>query len=198
MAHPSPWARPLAVVDDKTEPTVPYLAVFLEGAHAAAIGLRGAADQDHRPAILLRIGKASEAVRDTGAGDDDTGAGAALQVAISLRRVRGGLLGCACRYRQRLPFARPRRSGQPETRRPRTNGRYPAASGLLAIKVAPLISLILFPLLGSDGRARCRQVPGAEEVSAPEITHLWQGREKGWAIRAWFWLAKFALMSYKP
>jgi hypothetical protein len=35
-----------------------YLALFLEGAHAAAIGLGRAADQDHRPAILLRIGEA--------------------------------------------------------------------------------------------------------------------------------------------
>jgi hypothetical protein len=42
--------------------------LFLESAHAAAIGLGRTADQDHRPAILLRIGKAGEAVQDAGAG----------------------------------------------------------------------------------------------------------------------------------
>jgi hypothetical protein len=69
-----------------------YLALFLEGAHGAAIGFRRAADQDHRPAILLRIGEAGEAVHDAGAGHDDAGAGAALQIAIGLRRIGRGLL----------------------------------------------------------------------------------------------------------
>ena len=55
-----------------------HLALLLEGPHAAAIGLRRAADQDHRPAILLRIGEAGEAVHDAGAGHDDAGAGAAI------------------------------------------------------------------------------------------------------------------------
>jgi hypothetical protein len=45
-----------------------HLALFLEGAHAAAISLGRAADQDHRPAILLGIGKAGEAVDDTRVG----------------------------------------------------------------------------------------------------------------------------------
>ena len=69
-----------------------HLALFLEGAHAAAIGLRGAADQDHRPAILLGIGEAGETVHHAGAGHDDAGAGAAGQIAVGLRRVGGGLL----------------------------------------------------------------------------------------------------------
>ncbi len=69
-----------------------HLALFLEGAHGAAIGLRGAADQDHRPAILLRIGEAGEAVHDAGAGHDDAGARSALQIAVGLRGVGGGLL----------------------------------------------------------------------------------------------------------
>ena len=58
-----------------------HLALFLEGAHAVAVGLRGAADQDHRPAILLRVGKAGEAVDDAGAGHDDARAGPLRQVA---------------------------------------------------------------------------------------------------------------------
>ena len=69
-----------------------HLALFLEGAHAAAIGLRGAADQDHRPAVLLRVGKAGETVDDTGAGHDDAGAGPAGQIAVGPGRVGGGLL----------------------------------------------------------------------------------------------------------
>ena len=69
-----------------------HLALFLECAHAAAIGLRGAADQDHRPAILLGIGEAGETVHHAGAGHDDAGAGPAGQIAVGLRRVGGGLL----------------------------------------------------------------------------------------------------------
>jgi len=69
-----------------------HLALLLESAHAAAIGFRGAADQDHRPAILLRISKAGETVHDTGAGYDDAGAGAAGQIAIRPGSIGGGLL----------------------------------------------------------------------------------------------------------
>ena len=69
-----------------------HLALFLEGPHAVAISLRGAADQDHRPAILLRIGEPGEAVHDPRAGDDDAGAGAARQIAVGLRGIGGGLL----------------------------------------------------------------------------------------------------------
>src|SRR5262249_604351 len=65
---------------------------FLECAHAAAIGLRGAAKQDHWPAILLGIGEAGETVHHAGAGHNDAGAGAAGQIAVGLRRVGGGLL----------------------------------------------------------------------------------------------------------
>src|SRR5215831_2425957 len=66
--------------------------LFLECAHAAAIGLRGAAKQDHWPAILLGIGEAGETVHHAWAGHDDAGAGATGQIAVGLRRVGGGLL----------------------------------------------------------------------------------------------------------
>src|SRR5205823_14225729 len=69
-----------------------HLALFLECAHAAAVGLRGAAKQDHWPAILLGVGEAGETVHHAGAGHDDAGAGAAGQIAVGLRRVGGGLL----------------------------------------------------------------------------------------------------------
>src|SRR5450756_178886 len=39
-----------------------HLPLLLKRAHAAAVGLRGAADQDHRPAVLLSIGKTRETV----------------------------------------------------------------------------------------------------------------------------------------
>jgi anaerobic selenocysteine-containing dehydrogenase len=48
-----------------------YLTLFLEGAHAVAIGLRRAADQQHRPAVLLRVGEARETVDHAGTGHDD-------------------------------------------------------------------------------------------------------------------------------
>ena len=69
-----------------------HLALLLEGAHAAAIGLRGAADQDHRPAVLLRVGETSEAVDDAWAGHRDARAGPARQIAVGPGRVGGGLL----------------------------------------------------------------------------------------------------------
>src|SRR5262249_15762995 len=69
-----------------------HLALFLESAHAAAIGLRGAAEQDHWPTILLGIGQAGETVHHAGAGHNDAGAGAPGQIAVGLRRVGGGLL----------------------------------------------------------------------------------------------------------
>jgi len=69
-----------------------HLALFLEGAHAAAVGFRGASDQDHRPAVLLGVGEAGEAVHHARAGHGDDGAGAPGQVAVGLRRIGGGLL----------------------------------------------------------------------------------------------------------
>ena len=66
-----------------------HLALLLERAHAVAVGLRRAADQDHRPAILLRVGKAGETVDDAGAGHDDARAGAAGQEADG-----AGGIGC--------------------------------------------------------------------------------------------------------
>src|SRR5207245_10313666 len=69
-----------------------HLALLLKSAHAAAIGLRGAAEQDHWPAILLGIGEAGETVHHAWAGHDDAGAWAAGQIAVGLRRVGGGLL----------------------------------------------------------------------------------------------------------
>ena len=69
-----------------------HLPLFLEGAHAAAIGLRGAADQDHGPAVLLGIGEAGEAVHHARAGHGDAGPGTTGHVAVGLGCVRGGLL----------------------------------------------------------------------------------------------------------
>src|SRR5262249_11132300 len=50
-----------------------HLALFLESAHATAISLRGAAKQDHWPAILLGVGEAGETVHHAWAGHDDAG-----------------------------------------------------------------------------------------------------------------------------
>ena len=69
-----------------------YLALLLEGAHAVPIGLRGAANEDHRPAVLLGVGKAGKTVDDAGAGDDDARAGPAGQVADGARGIGGRLL----------------------------------------------------------------------------------------------------------
>jgi hypothetical protein len=69
-----------------------HLALFLERTHAVAPGLRRAANEDHRPAILLRIGEAGEAVDDAGARHDEAGTGAPGQIANGLRGIRGGLL----------------------------------------------------------------------------------------------------------
>ena len=69
-----------------------HLPLFLERAHAAAIGLRSTADQDHGPAILLGIGETRETVHHAWAGHDEAGAGAAGEIAVGLRRVGGALL----------------------------------------------------------------------------------------------------------
>ena len=69
-----------------------HLALFLEGAHAVAVGLRRAADQHHRPAVLLRVGQAGEAVDDAGTGHDDARARAAGQVADGAGGIGRGLL----------------------------------------------------------------------------------------------------------
>ena len=69
-----------------------HLALFLERAHAVAVGLRRAADQQHRPAILLRVGQAREAVDDAGTGHHDARAGAAGQVADGAGGIGRGLL----------------------------------------------------------------------------------------------------------
>ena len=69
-----------------------HLALFLERAHAVAVGLRRAADQDHRPAILLRVGEAGEAVDDARAGHDDARARPAGQEADGARGIGGRLL----------------------------------------------------------------------------------------------------------
>ena len=69
-----------------------HLALLLEGAHAVAIGLRRAADQHHRPAILLRVREAREAVDDAGTGHDDARAGPAGQIADGAGGIGRGLL----------------------------------------------------------------------------------------------------------
>jgi hypothetical protein len=73
--------------------------LFLERAHAAAIGLGRIADQGHRPAILLRIGKAGEAVQDGGAGP----AVGPLPVAQRLFALADDRLTRACRRAGLLP-----------------------------------------------------------------------------------------------
>jgi hypothetical protein len=65
-----------------------HLPLFLERAHAVAPRLRGAADEDHRPAVLLRVGEAGEAW--TTPGPTPRGRRrAAGQVADGLRGIRG-------------------------------------------------------------------------------------------------------------
>ena len=68
------------------------LALFLEGAHTAAISLRRPANQYHRPAVLLCIRQSSQTVDDTGSRHGNTGARATCHVTIRLRRVGCGLL----------------------------------------------------------------------------------------------------------
>src|SRR5947209_979118 len=69
-----------------------HLTLFLERSHASPPGLRSAADQDHRPAILLSVGEAGEGVDDAGARHDEAGARAPGQITHRLRGIRGGLL----------------------------------------------------------------------------------------------------------
>ena len=93
-AHLLLGARPgHALADENERPLGLFEQVqgVLDGAHAAAIGFGLTADQDHRPAILLGIGHAGEAVHDPGAGHDDAGAGAALQIAVGLRGLSIGI-----------------------------------------------------------------------------------------------------------
>src|SRR5262249_59352936 len=68
------------------------LPLFLEGPHAVAPRLRRAADQDHRPAVLLRVGEAGQGVDDAGARHDQAGAGAPGKVAEGRRALQAGLL----------------------------------------------------------------------------------------------------------
>src|ERR1700747_2624937 len=60
----------------------------------------------------------------------------------------------------------------------------PCCLRLLAIKVAPSTSLMLFLLLDradADRCERCRQGPGAKQLRS-EITHLWRGRGRGYPL----------------
>ena len=68
------------------------LAFLLERAHAVAVRFGCAADQQHRPAILLRVGQAREAVDHAGAGDDDARSRAPGHVADGAGGVGRGLL----------------------------------------------------------------------------------------------------------
>ena len=56
-----------------------YLALLLEAAHGVLVGGRGAADHDHRPAVLLRVGEFGEAMDDAGTRDREAGAGAPVR-----------------------------------------------------------------------------------------------------------------------
>jgi hypothetical protein len=49
------------------------ISIALRNAHAAAMGLRGAAQQDHWPTILLGISEAGETVHHAGAGHNHAG-----------------------------------------------------------------------------------------------------------------------------
>src|SRR5205085_12060435 len=51
-----------------------------------------AADQDHRPAVLLSIGKTREAVHHAWSGNGEAGAGAPGEIAVSPCRIGGALL----------------------------------------------------------------------------------------------------------
>src|ERR1700761_7308494 len=59
----------------------------------------------------------------------------------------------------------------------------PCCLRLLAIKVAPSTSLMLFLLLGRADADRCRQVRGPKN-SEGQITHLWHGRKRGYPARS--------------
>jgi hypothetical protein len=78
-------------------------------AHAAAVGLRGAADQDHRPAVLLSIGKTRETVHHAWAGNGEAGAGAAGEIAVGPCRIGAlcshGDLNGALQRNSRTPSA---------------------------------------------------------------------------------------------
>src|SRR5262249_10280889 len=65
---------------------------FLEGAHAHLVAAVGAAEEDHRPAVRLRVAEAGDRVRHAGTGDGKRDAGAARQITDSAAGVRGGLL----------------------------------------------------------------------------------------------------------
>jgi hypothetical protein len=69
-----------------------HLPLFLKRTHAAAIGFRSAADQDHGPAILLGIGEAGETMHHARTGHGKAGAGAAGEIAIGARGVGRTLL----------------------------------------------------------------------------------------------------------
>ena len=152
-----------------------HLALFLERAHAVAVGLRSAADQDHRPAILLRVGEAGEAVDDAGAGHDDARAGPCRSGSRRRRRHRTRPARCACRYRAGQPSAPPRRSARPGN--PTTPNMYstPCSFRLFASRSAPLISAIISLLsfeLVSD--------PACRKSERAHITHLWRpGSSRG-------------------
>ena len=68
------------------------LVFLLERAHAVLIDGRGAADQDHRPAVLLGIGEAGKRVDDARPGDREARARPPGQVAGGLRGIGRRLL----------------------------------------------------------------------------------------------------------
>ncbi len=156
-----------------------YLALFLKGTHGAAIGFGGAADQDHRPAILLGVGKTGKTVNDAGAGHDDAGAGAAGQIAIGLRGVRGGLLVAhadigdtflLCRCRDRA-------DGKSDNPEQVVDTLLFEASGDQGGAVD--LSHVSLPCVG--GRRPMRETPPGpviQEVCRIEITHLWRCGER--------------------
>jgi hypothetical protein len=68
------------------------LALLLERAHPVLVDAAGAAEQHHRPVVLLGVGESGQGVDDPGPADDEAGLRAAEQVAGGLRGVRRGLL----------------------------------------------------------------------------------------------------------
>ena len=136
--------------------------------------------QDHRPAVLLRVGEAGEGVDDAGAGHDEAGAGAAGQVADGLRGVRGGLLVAHPDVRDAFLLRGGGDRAHRKARRSRTCTRRPAVLRLLATRVAPSTSAMssLLSEWGFQGLLRtiqrqvaCRQpgskplLPGLERAS---------------------------------
>ena len=68
------------------------LAFLLKGAHAPSIGFRGAADQNHWPAVLLGVRQACQTMHYTRPCHNDASTRAASHIAVGLCSIGCGLL----------------------------------------------------------------------------------------------------------